>query len=271
MWNDSLVFSRSSVSCPGEPLSRAALLRAVLGQAGVLCALVALCLVVHGQTDVAQLRSDLAGGGPAVPVVWALLAGILSAALVPGPILGTASGALCGPFLGSVVNLAAMLLSALIASSIGRFTVGRGPVPGLPTGRRATFLSVRETHGTTAVLVQRLTPLLPDAPSSYAFGACGLRWRQILLGTLVGSSPWAVVYALIGAGVCDLATMGILTVCGLFLAANAAGFALTRAVRHPTRGRGNGRFPRHGTVGQLDRTRLRRTHEGVQADPIEDP
>ncbi|MDQ1294278.1 MAG: hypothetical protein QG608_2161 [Actinomycetota bacterium] len=233
-------------SHPEVAPTRTALVRAVLGQAGVLCALVALCLVVRGRVDIAQLRAALAGAGPAVPVAWALLAGVLSAALVPGPILGTTSGALCGPFLGSGINLTAMLLSALIASSIGRFTVGRAPVPGLTTERRATLLSVRETHGTTAVLVQRLTPVLPDAPSSYAFGACGLRWKQILLGTLVGSSPWAVIYALIGAGVCDLATTGVLTICGLFLAANAAGFALARTLRRPPGERGSGLLPRPG-------------------------
>jgi len=220
------VFDRLSSGTPGRSVACA-----LLGQAGVLCALVALCLLVRRWIDVEELRSCTAAAGPAVPVAWALLAGILSAALVPGPLLGTASGALCGPVLGFAVNLAAMLLSASIASSVGRITAGRGLGGMVPAGRRAAVAAFRETYGAAAVVIQRLTPVLPDAPSSYAFGACGLRFRQILLGTLVGSPPWALIYALLGSGTADLTGTAVLVPVGLFVAANAAGFALARRVR----------------------------------------
>jgi uncharacterized membrane protein YdjX (TVP38/TMEM64 family) len=141
-----------------------------------------------------------AGAAPAFIVVSALL----GAALVPGPILAGTSGLLFGAAVGTPVTIAAATLSAVLSLRVGRHA-GGDHVERLVVDREraATLLALTRRHGTLAVALQRLAPLVPDAPVSYAFGAMGLRTWQIAAGTVLGSAPRAFAYTSIGASLDD--------------------------------------------------------------------
>jgi uncharacterized membrane protein YdjX (TVP38/TMEM64 family) len=126
----------------------------------------------------------------------------LGAALVPGPVLAATSGLLFGAATGTVVTIAASVLSALISLLVARRVAG--DALDAVSGRRLRALAAfASEHGTSAVIVQRLAPGVPDAPASYVFGALGLRAVQVAVGTAIGSAPRAFSYTSIGASLDD--------------------------------------------------------------------
>jgi len=123
---------------------------------------------------------------------------------VPGPILAATSGLLFGAALGTLVTIAASVLSAVLSLVVGR-QAGHAPLQRYAEERErlARLLALATRHGTLAVALQRLLPFVPDAPVSYLFGAVGVRVWQIALGTLIGSAPRAFAYTSIGASLDD--------------------------------------------------------------------
>ncbi len=123
---------------------------------------------------------------------------------MPGPLLAGASGLLFGPVAGTFVTLGAATLSAMGSLLVGR-GAGRGEVERRVEDREraAALVAVAQRHGLLAVVLQRLAPLVPDAPVSYLFGAIGLSVWQIALGTIIGSAPRAFSYTAIGASLDD--------------------------------------------------------------------
>jgi uncharacterized membrane protein YdjX (TVP38/TMEM64 family) len=94
------------------------------------------------------------------------------------------------------------LLSALVSREVGEKAGYDGAVEVL--GHRAEAVShLAEHEGAALVLVQRLLPGVPDAPMSYAFGALGIRRRDLAIGTVLGTLPRAFSYTALGASLDD--------------------------------------------------------------------
>ena len=166
--------------------------------------------------DSEQVRDWVDPLGAGAAPAFILLSALLGAALVPGPILAGTSGLLFGAAAGTLVTIAAATLSAVLSLVVGRHA-GRDVVE--PLAPSVTELAQR--HAVLAVALQRLAPLIPDAPVSYVFGALGLRAWQIALGTVIGSAPRAFAYTSIGASLDDpgsplaLAGWGALVLTGI--------------------------------------------------------
>lgn len=152
-----------------------------------------------------------------------MVSAVLGAALVPGGVLAATSGLLFGAALGTLVTIAASTLSAVVSLLLGRHAASDQVVP---RAERLTELAQR--NGTVAVVVQRLAPLIPDAPASYLFGALGLRVWQIALGTVIGSAPRAFAYTSIGASIDDPGSPLALAGWGAVLVTGLVGLVLGR-------------------------------------------
>ena len=152
---------------------------------------------VFDVVDEGDVRSLVDPFGPLAAPAYVLVAAVLGLALVPGPLLAGASGALFGAALGTVVTLSAAVLSSVLGLLLAR------RVAGPPPPRLEGLAALAERHGFVAVVVQRLAPGIPDAPATYAFGALRIRVWQIALGTLVGSAPRSFSYTSIGASLDD--------------------------------------------------------------------
>jgi uncharacterized membrane protein YdjX (TVP38/TMEM64 family) len=153
--------------------------------------------------DVADVRDAVDALGPLAPVAFVVVAAVLAAVLVPGPVLAGASGLLFGPVLGTVVTVASACGTAVVASYVGR-AAGRDGARAVLGPRRAAYTEdLLARRGLLAVAGQRLLPGVPDAPASYAFGALGARTWQLVLGTVIGSTPRAFSYTAIGASLDD--------------------------------------------------------------------
>ncbi|MEO9326081.1 VTT domain-containing protein [Nocardioides sp. C4-1] len=146
----------------------------------------------------AEVQDAVDGLGPLAPLVFVVVAALLAAVLVPGPVLAAASGVLFGVVLGTVVTLASASGTAIIAQRLGRAAGLDGARSVLGPERAAATEDLLERRGLFAVVAQRLLPGVPDAPATYAFGALGARGWQVVLGTLIGAAPRAFAYTAIG-------------------------------------------------------------------------
>lgn len=151
--------------------------------------------------DVEEVRGAVSATGPAAPLTYVVLSGVLGALFVPGPILAAASGLLFGPLLGVFVTLGATVGTAIVASVVGR-RAGRSSARALLGPRRADRIdALIERRGLWAVVGQRFVPGISDALASYAFGAFGVPLWQMAVGAFIGSVPRAFVYTALGASI----------------------------------------------------------------------
>ena len=183
-------------------------------------------LYVFHVIDAHQLRDDVHRAGPWAPIVWVAVSALLGAALFPGPVLAGASGLLFGATVGTVTTVISAVLSAVLSREIGHRAGYDGAVDVF--GPRAGAF---EHVGFETVLVQRLAPGIPDAPLSYAFGALGVRRRDLVLGTALGTLPRAFSYTAIGASLDDpTSPLAYAGVAGLILSAVLGGLLVRRRV-----------------------------------------
>jgi uncharacterized membrane protein YdjX (TVP38/TMEM64 family) len=156
--------------------------------------------------DVDDIRRTVAATGPAAPLTYIVVAAVLAAVFVPGPILAAGSGLLFGPVLGVFVTLGATVGTAIIASLIGR-RAGRDSARALLGPQRADRLDgLIERRGLWAIVGQRFVPGISDALASYAFGAFGIPLWQMAVGAFIGAAPRAFVYTALGASIGKLSS-----------------------------------------------------------------
>lgn len=125
---------------------------------------------------------------PAAPllVVGAYLVGSL--VMIPVTLMVVVTGLAFGPFLGFFYALAGTLVSSValyaVGSMLGRHTVRR------LAGSRLNRLSRRlGQRGITTMIVVRVLPLAPFTVVNIVAGASHIRFRDYLLGTVVGMVP----------------------------------------------------------------------------------
>jgi uncharacterized membrane protein YdjX (TVP38/TMEM64 family) len=190
-------------------------------------------LAVKHVVNIEDVRRTVKATGPAAPLTYIALSGVLGAIFVPGPILAASSGLLFGPLLGVFVTLGATVGTACVASLVGR-RAGRDSARALVGASRADRIdALIERYGLWAVVGQRFVPGLSDALASYAFGAFGVPLWQMAVGAFIGSVPRAFVYTALGASIGNkspaLAYAAIAVWC---LTAIVGAFAAHRGFRH---------------------------------------
>lgn len=181
----------------------------MLRLAGLSAFLIALLVVLWVAQPITEpdVRDVIEPAGALAAPLYVLVAGVLGALLVSGPLLAGASGLLFGTVMGFFVTLASAVLSALIARAVGA-RAARGA-----TVRQAPLAVTVRRHGTFSVVVQRLVPMVPDGPFNYGFGVAGLSARPLVLGTLIGSSPRAFAYTALGDSLDDpFSPLGIVAI-----------------------------------------------------------
>lgn len=131
----------------------------------------------------------------ALPLVAVAFA-VLGALLVPVVVLITATGLAFGPWLGPVYAMAGSLASGSVGFGLGRW-FGRTRTERLLGHRVPKLGRALDRHGTLAVFFIRKIPL-PFMLVNIVIGASPVRYRDFVLGTMLGMT--AVVIALAGFG-----------------------------------------------------------------------
>ena len=162
------------------------------------------------------------------PTPWMKHGGILAAIIgvglliadvvlpVPSSIVMVAHGALFGVLWGTMLSLVGSVGAAVFGFAIGRR--GGGLLERVVTpAERARASSILERWGTLAIIVTRPVPLLAETVAIMA-GASSMSWRAIILASIAGSLPMALLYALTGAAVADLQNTALMFGVVLFVA-----------------------------------------------------
>ncbi|MFJ3927566.1 TVP38/TMEM64 family protein [Streptomyces sp. NPDC090022] len=145
------------------------------------------------------------GWTPGIPaglaaVLYALVYGLCTAALVPRPLLNLGAGALFGTALGLPAALAGTVLGAGIAFGLGR-ALGQDALRPLLKGRR--WLEAADgqlsRHGFRSMLAVRIFPGVPFQVANYCAAVSRCRPLPFLLATALGTIPNTAAYVVAGA------------------------------------------------------------------------
>ena len=188
-------------------------------------------LLVGGDLDAVQSWVESTGAWG--PLAYVALHVLLTLVPVSKNLLSGVAGALFGLAGGIALSWVASMLSALVGFAIAR-RLGREAVAEMTGPRLDRVEDVLRNSGVAAVVVARLTPVLPFTIVNYGAGVSALSWRDFVVGTAVGIVPGTVGYAALGAS----ATRGA----GVAAAALAVGVVLfvgslvvgRRMARRPT-------------------------------------
>ena len=153
-------------------------------------------LLLGGEVDAVQRA--VAATGAWGPVVYVVLHVLLTMVPVSKNLLSGVAGALFGLAGGIAISWVASMLSAVVGFAIAR-RLGRETVAEMTGPRLARVEDVMRHQGVAAVVVARLTPVLPFTIVNYGAGVSAVSLRDFLVGTAVGIVPGTVGYAAIGA------------------------------------------------------------------------
>ncbi len=145
-----------------------------------------------------ELRSTVERAGPAGPLLFVLVYGLLTLAPFPKAFLSVAGGILYGLGAGVVLVLAGAVLGAVGAFLLAR-RLGREAVERFTGPRVAKVDALLLDRGLLAVIALRLLPVAPFTAVNYAAGLSAVRGRDYVLGTAVGVLPGTVSYVALGA------------------------------------------------------------------------
>ncbi len=147
--------------------------------------------------DPVLIESAVGDLGLLAPFAHVLLFAAGTILFVPGLIFGLAGGALFGPLLGTVVNLAGATLGATTAFLIARY-VAADWVRGKSGPRLDRLIAGVEEEGWRFVAFVRLVPLFPFNLTNYALGLTRIPLSHYVLASLVCMLPGTIAYAWLG-------------------------------------------------------------------------
>ncbi|MEW6613310.1 MAG: VTT domain-containing protein [Pseudomonadota bacterium] len=144
----------------------------------------------------ARLAASL-GEQPLAPlfVIGAYLLG--SVAMVPITLLIVATALAFGPWLGFGYSLLGALLGAALTYAIGHL-LGRDTVRRLGGSRLNRLSRQLGRQGVLAMAVVRLLPVAPFTIVNMVAGASHIRFREFVIGTLLGMSPGILAITVFG-------------------------------------------------------------------------
>ncbi|NGX58786.1 MAG: TVP38/TMEM64 family inner membrane protein YdjZ [Chlamydiae bacterium] len=153
---------------------------------------------LHEKISVEEIKKFVLNMGIWAPFVYILIYIVTSIIIFPNLLLSMAGGAIWGPYLGTVYTVIGAsigsILPFIIAKRLGRDFV----MEKLKNSKIEVCDRFVSRNGFIAVLIVRLIPLFAWELVNYGSGLCGIRMRDYLLATFLGTIPASFTYNLIG-------------------------------------------------------------------------
>lgn len=185
-------------------------------------------VVIGGDLDTVQ--STVESTGAWGPVVYVALHVLLTLVPVSKNLLAGVAGALFGLVGGIALSWVASMISAVVTFAIAR-RLGRTAVASMTGPRIDRVEEIMRQQGLLAVIVARVTPVIPFTIVNYGAGITAVTSRDFVLGTAIGILPGTVGYAALGASAGRDATTfvlaGVMAV-ALFVGSLFLGWRATR-------------------------------------------
>ena len=116
---------------------------------------------------------------------------------LPSSMLSIAAGMVFGPIVGFLLNMAGFFISATLAFFLSRF-LGKGFVDKLLKGKAVSVNSNLEKNGIKILFFIRFTPVIPFDAISYACGLSKMKYRDFIIGSMLGVFFETLCYGFIG-------------------------------------------------------------------------
>lgn len=182
---------------------------------------------LHAAADRAAALSDASW----IPVILLALYVLGSLVVFPLSILVAATGLLYGPTWGCVYAFAGTLLGATVTYLAG-WAVGRETLQRYAGRSLGGVVAMVTRRGLTTMILISLLPIAPFTLTNMAAGAFDIRFRDYLLGTVIGITPGLVAMTVIGSQLSTLLQAGSLDTALWALLAILACIGAIAAGRH---------------------------------------
>jgi uncharacterized membrane protein YdjX (TVP38/TMEM64 family) len=203
---------------------RAAIWRIAIG--GVVAVSLLLVMVVTGWLPTPSEARDFGESlGPFAVALFVPLF-VLANFAITWPILAGAAGLLFGAVGGTPLALAGVTAASLAQMWIAR-RLAAGHHGNLLPQRTKSIEDFITRNGALAIMESRIVPMLPWGLVNYSAGLTRLRYRDLVLGTVVGGGPKVFAYVALGGSLSDLTSpeaiaavvlLGLLGLAGLLVA-----------------------------------------------------
>lgn len=189
-------------------------------------------VVIDGDLDTVQSAVESTGAWG--PVAYVALHVLLTLVPVSKNLLAGVAGALFGLAGGIALSWVGAMVSAVVTFAIAR-RLGRAAVASMTGPRIDRVEEIMRQQGLLAVIIARVTPVIPFTVVNYGAGVTAVSTRDFVLGTAIGIVPGTVGYAALGASAGRDATTFVIA--GIFAVALFAGSLLLgwRAARRQQR------------------------------------
>ena len=172
-----------------------------------------------------QLQVWLKQGGIWTPIIYITLYTVGTILILPSTPLNLSGGAIFGVWWGTLWTSLAAIVAAVVAFAFTR-TVGRDLVASKLAGRWEAMDAEMRQGGLFYMFAIRLLPIIPYGLVNFAAGLTSIRFRDYLVGTLLGTVPGILPFVMMGSGLQALRSGDILPLmCALALTGMLVGGA----------------------------------------------
>lgn len=137
------------------------------------------------------------------PILYILIYAIATICILPSTPLNLTGGAIFGSVWGTIWTSIAAILAAMLSFAFSR-TIGRNLVEQKLAGRWQSLDREMHQGGFFYMFAIRLLPLIPYGIVNFAAGLTSIKFRDYLLGTLLGTVPGILPFVMMGAGLTAL-------------------------------------------------------------------
>lgn len=149
--------------------------------------------------DCSSIQESIKNLGLAAPFAYFLVYVIATIAFVPGTIVTMLAGLAFGPVVGTIMVIIGSVSGAALAFFIARY-LAKDALEAILEKQAwfGKFKGSLESNGLSFVLFVRLVPLFPFNGLNYACGLVPIKFRDYLVGSLLGMFPGTVAYVYAG-------------------------------------------------------------------------
>jgi uncharacterized membrane protein YdjX (TVP38/TMEM64 family) len=168
-----------------------------------------------GGIDRLQLQSWLETMGLWAPVIYIVLYTLGTLLILPSTPLNLTGGALFGIWWGTLWTAIAAVVAAIAAFAFTR-TIGRQWVYHKLAGRWSAVDAEIRQGGLFYLFAIRLLPMIPYGIVNFVAGLTSIKFKDYLIGTLLGTVPGILPFVMMGAGITELSQGKILPLMAAF-------------------------------------------------------
>ena len=156
-----------------------------------------------GGIDRQQLETWLDQMGILAPIVYVLFYTIGTLLILPSTPLNLTGGAIFGIWWGTFWTAVAAVIAAIVAFAFTR-TIGKDIIAKRFAGRWEAIDAEIRLGGLFYMFSIRLLPIIPYGLVNFAAGLTSIRWRDYIIGTLLGTIPGVLPFVMMGSGFTEL-------------------------------------------------------------------